>query len=145
MQTFLTIYTKAKLFYISPLVEASDVQKVFDQRYYVNYRYFIGRDTILQHYYGLSYHEGREPKNNIPMFHIPLITDVCVKKNMRTYLVKRRLGFSFGEPFANLLTDYSHEIDTAFLAFPIRVFQERYLQTKELFCLDEVSARVSLE
>ncbi|MDR2809781.1 MAG: hypothetical protein LBB84_04385 [Tannerellaceae bacterium] len=118
-----------------------DVQMIFLQLYKVSYKYLIGRDTLS------GYNTGYYCKNhlpNIPMFYLPLDTNVYYKKNMRKYLVKKRLGFcpSFDRPEYNHLADYRHEIDTALLALPVRIFQEKYLQTKELYCLDEVSVHI---
>jgi hypothetical protein len=119
-----------------------DVRMIFHQRYEVKYKYLIGRDTLSW------YNKGFYCKNhlvNIPMFYLPLDTNVYYKKNMRKYLVKKRLGFCplFDEPEYNHLADYRHEIDTALLALPIRIFQEKYLQTKELYCLDGVSVHIN--
>ncbi|MDR2809779.1 MAG: hypothetical protein LBB84_04375, partial [Tannerellaceae bacterium] len=119
-----------------------DVQMIFLQRYVVSYKYLIGRDT-------LSWYNkrgiGKNYLANIPMFYLPLDTNVYYKKNMRKYLVKKRLGFlpSYDRPEYNHLADYRHEIDTALLALPIRIFQEKYMQTKELYCLDEVSVHIN--
>jgi hypothetical protein len=144
IQTFSTIYSKGKYLFFSSNLHTinlqdvdSDIIIVYRQIYDVKYKYLIRSDTILQNKMGLYYCDGLVA--DIPMFYLPLETDVYYKKNRREYLVKKRLGFCQDEPWENRLDDYSHEIDTTLLALPIRVFQERYLQTKELFCLDEVS------
>jgi hypothetical protein len=47
------------------------------------------------------------------------------------------LGFypSPSELFVDNLTDYRHEIDTALLSLPVRIFQEQYVKTKDIYSL----------
>jgi hypothetical protein len=135
-QVYSALYTKGVLSYES-LVEIEfmpEVQMIYKQLYEVNYQFLIGSDTILQHSFGL--YNKEENVTNIPMFHLPLETDVYYKKNRRNYLIKKRVGFVHDEPFVNNLSDYSHEIDTALLALPVRIFQEKYMQTKDIYSLD---------
>jgi hypothetical protein len=62
------------------------------------------------------------------------------RKNKRNYPVKKRMGFfPPGELWGNKPGDYRHETDTALLALPIRIFQEKYLQTEDIYCLDGLS------
>jgi len=148
-QTFFSVYTKGdwlrKRSFIPPItiipnlteVEINpDVIMIFNQIYEISYKYLNGRDTVLQHQFGLYYPEERIT-TNIPMYYLPLESDVYYQKNMRKHLVKKRLGFyTTGDPFDNLIDDYRHEIDTALLALPVRIFQEKYLQTNDIYCLD---------
>jgi hypothetical protein len=112
-----------------------EVKMIFDQLYNVSSKYLIGSDTILQYSLGLNC--GENYITTIPMFHLPMETDVYYRKNRRKYLVRKRLGFcNPNEPLENELADYSHEIDTALLALPVRIFQEKYIRTKDIYCLD---------
>jgi hypothetical protein len=117
-----------------------EVKMIFSQLYDVNYQYLTGSDTILQYSMGLNC--GEDYITNIPMFHLPLETDVYYKKNRRNYLVKKRLGFCQSEPLENNLDDYRHEIDTALLALPVRIFQEKYMQTKDIYSLDGLDIHI---
>jgi len=60
---------------------------------------------------------------------------------MRKYLVKKRLGFypRLREFSYNQISNYSHEIDTALLALPVKIFQGKYMLTKDVYCLDGMS------
>jgi hypothetical protein len=146
-QTFFSIYRKGQeltnYFGVIPLylnnqeevIQVQDV--VFREIYDVKYKYLNKRDVLSDWKAGGL---CANPLPSIPMFYLPLDSNVYYKKNMRNYLVKKRLGFcskSFSEdPRYNKLDIYSHEIDTALLALPIKIFQEKYLQTKDIYCLD---------
>jgi hypothetical protein len=130
-------WLKLKSYLISVLVPEfmPEVQMIFEKFYDVQYRFLIRSDTIEN----ILYSENCPA--NIPMFYLPLDTNIYYKKNMRNYLVAKRLGFcsSSEYPEDNKLADYRHEIDTALLALPIRIFQEKYLQTEDIYCLDELN------
>jgi hypothetical protein len=143
-QIYSTIYAKGKWWFARGHMRhfreteiEPDVQMIFHEMYDVVYKYLTGSDTILQHHWDL-YYEGYI--TTIPMFHLPMEIDVYYRKNRRDYLVKKRLGFfPPSELWENKLDDYRHEIDTALLALPIRIFQEKYLQTEDIYCLDELN------
>jgi hypothetical protein len=119
-----------------------DVQMIFHQIYDVKYKYLAGRDTLSWYNKGF-YCEN--PLKSISMFYLPLETDVYYKKHRRKYLVKKRLGFcpAYDSPGDNRLTDYRHEIDTAILALPVRIFQEQYVKTKDIYSLDGQSIYIN--
>jgi len=144
LQTFSPLYTKGKWLrsrLYMPLsskeVEVEpNVKMIYNQIFDVSYKYFNGSDTIFQYEFRLNSLEARLFPN-IPMYFLPLVTDVYYQKNMRKYLVKQRQGYYIrGERREYLLDDYRHEIDTALLALPVRIFQEKYLQTNDIYCLD---------
>jgi len=116
-----------------------EVKMIYNQCYEVKYKYLIGSDTAS--WYNTDYF-CENPLTNISLFYLPLDTNVYYKKYMRKYLVKKRLGFCLRyedrEEFRQL-ADYRHEIDTALLALPVRIFQERYLKTNDIYCLDGLS------
>jgi hypothetical protein len=141
-QIYSTLYTKGKWlllhsYHVSrfEIEFMPEVKMIFSQLYNVNCKYLIRSDTVFQYIFDLY---SEDYVTNIPMFHLPLETDVYYKKNRRNYLVRKRLGFRQGEPFVNDLSDYSHEIDTALLALPVRIFQGKYMQTKDIYSLDGV-------
>ena len=147
IQTFSTVYAKVK--WLANAVQTiggkeaePDVMIIFHQIYDVTYKYLIASDTVLQKRFGLSDCGEDSIVTNVPMIHLPLETDVYYKKNRREYLVKKRMGFCTIEPLVDHIENYHNEIDTALLALPVRIFQEKYLQTKNIYCLDEVSVPV---
>jgi hypothetical protein len=111
--------------------------RIFYQIYDVVYEYLNGMDTLQ---WLNDDKEWQIPRlSSIPMFYLPLNTTVYYRKNLKNYPVKKRLGF-YGRrrsPEADRLADYRHELDTTLLALPIKIFQYSYLQTQDIYCLDE--------
>jgi hypothetical protein len=119
-----------------------EVKMIFSQLYDVNCKYLIRSDTIMQYLFDLHSDENYV---TIPMFHLPMETDVYYKKNRQNYLVRKRLGFfPSTDPFVDNLADYCHEIDTAILALPVRIFQEQYVKTKDIYSLDGQSIYIDM-
>jgi hypothetical protein len=82
-----------------------DVRIIYHQTYEVKYEYLMKNDSIMQNRFGVFWCEGLI--TTIPMFYLPLETDVYYKKNNRKYLVKKRIGFcSMIPPFEDHLADY---------------------------------------
>jgi hypothetical protein len=152
-QIYSALYTKGKWllansYHISrfDIEFMPEVKMIFWQLHSVKCKYLTGSDTVLQHRVDLSGDaDDGNYITNIPLFHLPFETDVYYKKNRRNYLVKKRLGFypSPNELFVDNLTDYRHEIDTALLALPVRIFQEQYVNTKDIYSLDGQSIHIN--
>jgi len=143
----LSIYRKGQIFswtlgteplYLNDERMIDREEVIFHEMYDVLYKYLNGSDTLSR------WHTKIFPENGltgIPMFYLPLDENVYYRKNMRKYLVKKRLGFSprLREFSYNQIEYYRDEIDTAFLALPVKIFQEKYMQTKDVYCLDGMS------
>jgi hypothetical protein len=114
-----------------------EVEKIFEQIYDVEYKYLNEQDSLLwKNYFYLG--ECSSLLSSIPMFYLPLETDVYYKKNLKKYLVKKRLGFCrrLNPLEYDRTATFSHELDTALLALPIKFFQQKYLETRDIYCLD---------
>jgi hypothetical protein len=113
-----------------------EVEKIFEQIYDMEYKYLNEWDSLIWKDYSVEYNSLL---SSIPMFYLPLETDVYYKKNLKKYLVKKRLGFygRFDNPLEyDRTATFSHELDTALLALPIKFFQQKYLETRDIYCLD---------
>jgi hypothetical protein len=116
------------------LAKDPEVKRVFYQLYDVEYNYLNKQDSIFWQEYSFG---DVTPLPSIPMFYLPLATNVYYKKHGKNYLVKTRLGFSkrLYDSESDQLAAYSHEMDTALLALPVKIFQEKYLETRDIYCL----------
>jgi hypothetical protein len=106
---------------------------IFYQEYRIIHEYLNGKDTL----YNVDLY--------VPPFfaHIPMFDLPAVYMYYKNQPVKKRIGFyPIISQNPDHTADYRHEVDTALLALPVRIFQEKYLQTRNIDCLDGLNIHI---